>query len=189
MVSESSKKRPNDETVLDLKRQIHAAANGERPWFAKIFRDFGFFNAHRMTGQEVASIFSVSAAAVTKWSRDGCPRKGAHYNFPDVLQWRIEKLTVPKGMDPMLAGDNTPALERYRYAAAQLKEIDVAERQGVVIPLDDMREILGQFAIILKGVGETLGKNFGKEAQQIVNEGVDEFQAGLEKALKKKEKR
>ena len=52
--------------------------------------------------------------------------------------------------DELLVGCDSPALERYRLAAAKLKELDLEERKTSLLPRDKVRTALGRFPEIFR---------------------------------------
>lgn len=77
--------------------------------------------------------------------------------------------------DPMLAGGDSPGLERFRMARAKIAELDLQERELFLIPRDKVHDGLGRLATILRGAGESLQRQFGKEAQDIIDEALGDF--------------
>lgn len=77
--------------------------------------------------------------------------------------------------EPMLAGGDSPALERFRLARARIAELDLQERQGSLIPRDKVHDGLGRLATIIRGAGESLQRQFGREAQDILDEALADF--------------
>ena len=85
--------------------------------------------------------------------------------------------------DSMLAGGDSPALERYRLARAQLAERDLAERDQVLVRREAMFESLKRGALALRSAGENLTRRFGNDAGIIYNEAVDEFDAAMHRTF------
>lgn len=109
------------------------------------------------------------------------PRNGdGSYNIRSLIGWRIAKERAALAInreDPLMYDDtDSPGLERYRTAKAQLAELDVAERQRSVLRRDQVRDALGRFASILRRLGERLGKRFGPEATKLFNRALDDCQ-------------
>lgn len=82
--------------------------------------------------------------------------------------------SVRKDADPMLAGGDSPALERYREAKAGLAEMDLQERQKSHVNLQSLNDALMRFASTIRRAGEALQRRFGNEASEIMNEAIDE---------------
>jgi len=81
--------------------------------------------------------------------------------------------------DPLLAGANSPALERYREHRAGLAELDVKERTAELVPLNDLWPALERFAGFIRRAGETLVPRFGNEAADILNDAINDAEQML----------
>ena len=79
------------------------------------------------------------------------------------------------GGDPMLAGGDSPGLERFRMARAKIAELDLAARESSLIPRDKVHDGLGRLATIIRGAGESLQRQFGAEAQDVLDEVLADF--------------
>src|SRR4051812_23579848 len=78
-------------------------------------------------------------------------------------------LKLAKEDDPLLeGGPSSPALERYREERAALARLDRLERESVLLPRDQVRESMGRVAAILRGAGDTLQRQFGAGAVEIL---------------------
>jgi len=71
-------------------------------------------------------------------------------------------------------GKETAAMRRYREAKANMIELDLAERQGQLVPLDQMHARLTRICSGLRRAGEVLQRRFGTEAWDILNDALDE---------------
>ena len=81
---------------------------------------------------------------------------------------------VAPSVDPLLAGGDSPALERYRTARALLAEMEVDRQRENLIPREEIEVALTRFAGVLRRAGESLAREFGNEAAGLMNEAVDE---------------
>lgn len=80
------------------------------------------------------------------------------------------------GDDPLLAGVNSPALERYREERAKLARLDRLEREGSLVERAALQELLAPLAAMLRAAGENLERQFGIEAAQLLNDVLDDFE-------------
>lgn len=103
--------------------------------------------------------------------------------FHDFLARNSRKLAAPDSDDPMLGGGTSPALERYRLANAQKAELDLEERAGELVQRARVRDTLLEFAAILRGAGETLGRLHGPEALDILDEAIGDCEALVTRAF------
>ena len=69
-----------------------------------------------------------------------------------------------------MQGNGSPALERYREERAAIARLDRLEREGQLLPRDEVREALGRIAAILRGAGDTLQRQYGQAAADILLE-------------------
>jgi len=112
--------------------------------------------------------------------RYGIPFSGATVNLPAVARaihdfLAANAVKLAEDDDPLLQGGGSPALERYREEKAALARLDRLERERTLVPRDEIREGLGLLASMLRGVGETLQRQFGPVAGEILNEVLDEM--------------
>ena len=77
--------------------------------------------------------------------------------------------------EDLLNGDvSSPALERYREERAKLARLDRLEREGTLVSRDEIREGLGRIAAILRTAGETLQRQYGNGAVEILDDALDD---------------
>jgi hypothetical protein len=74
--------------------------------------------------------------------------------------------------DPLLAGRNTPALERYRNAKADLAHLELLERTGELLPIDKVHEAAAAIAQLLRNAGDALQRRFGRDALEILDQAL-----------------
>jgi hypothetical protein len=60
------------------------------------------------------------------------------YDAVALVAWAIERERLKASSDPMLAGGDSPNLERYRAAKAELAEMDAAARRGELVEIDEI---------------------------------------------------
>src|SRR5262245_14716913 len=119
----------------------------------------------RLTQQAAAQLAGLSGRHLR--STD-CPRNpDGTYNAWDVARWLVERAADDSSDVP---GDS-PNLERYRAAKAELAEMQAAERRGQLISRERNREFLGRVAAILRQAGEVI-RTFSSEAHQILDEAL-----------------
>src|SRR4051794_31165004 len=86
---------------------------------------------------ELQKLTQGAAASLASWSErhlracTDCPRNpDGSYSGAAVVKWLVERATDTDE----LAGQDSPNLERYRAAKADLAEMMAAERRGLLIP-------------------------------------------------------
>ena len=77
--------------------------------------------------------------------------------------------------DPELAGDGSPALERYRAARAEIAEYDLQIRRGDLMARADVHAGLTEAGAILRRKIARLRKAYGDDAAQIITDAVDDM--------------
>lgn len=119
--------------------------------------------------------------------RYGIPFGGSKIDLPAVvralhkfLATNARRLAVADGEDPLMAGVNSPALEEYRRARAKLAELDLLERKQVLLPRDQIHEGLGRITSVLRMAGDALQRQYGPEAQRILDEALDDAQREID---------
>jgi hypothetical protein len=61
------------------------------------------------------------------------------------------------------------------------------EREGSLLPRDDVREALGRMASMLRSAGEALQRQFGAAAAEILNEALEDAQREVDRCFGKEE--
>ena len=103
----------------------------------------------------------------------------------DFLADNAQKLA--KDDDELMQGSASPALERYREERAALARLDRLEREGHLLPRDEVREALGRIAAILRSAGDTLQRQFGQPAADILLEALDDAGREIDRAFQSTE--
>lgn len=127
----------------------------------------------------VAEVLGVNRNTVAKWGSRNCPRNtDGTYCLSAVFAWRLDDLSASGEASELAAEQDadSPSLERYRAARADLAEHELAVRRGELIPRDEMMEVLRYCARVLRTAGEQLQKSFGRDAQELLNGALDEFE-------------
>jgi hypothetical protein len=112
-------------------------------------------------------------------ARYGIPFGGASINLALVVRGLHDFLAdnavkLARDDDPLMQGSGSPALERYREERAALARLDRLAREGNLIPRSETRETLGRIAAILRSAGDSLQRQFGPEAAEVLYEALDD---------------
>jgi hypothetical protein len=84
--------------------------------------------------------------------------------------------------DDLMQGDpSSPALERYREERALLARLDRLERERVLVQRDQVREGLGRITSIIRTAGDTLQRQFGPGAGEILYESLNNAEREIER--------
>jgi hypothetical protein len=129
----------------------------------------------------LAQCFDISTRAIRDWKEKGCPLENGRYCLPEVIAWRDgwQKRSAPDPEEMELMGGDSPALERLREEKYQLARLDRLERERQLVRVDDLLQPLMEAAAVVRAAGERIGRDYGPEAQEIVNEAVGEFVGSL----------
>jgi hypothetical protein len=117
--------------------------------------------------------------------RYGIPFGGATINLPAVVRALHDFLAenarkLAREDDPLLEGASSPALERYREERAKIARLDRLQREGQLLPRNEVKEALGRIAAILRGAGESLARQFGAAAAELLHEALDDARREME---------
>lgn len=133
---------------------------------------------------ELAAFFDVSLDTIATWRKKGMPGTPGRYDLAEAFAWwRSEGPGRHRGghdfataaMDDLIvAAGDSPNLERYRLAKAQLAELELEQKRRAVIPREMARNALGRIASLWRRYGERLGKRHGPEEVLSFNETFEE---------------
>lgn len=120
--------------------------------------------------------------------RHGIPFGGATISLPAVVRALHDfladnKYKLTRDDDPLMVGGASPALERYREERASLARLDRREREGELLPRDEVRQSLAKMASVLRVAGETLQRQFGQAAADILNEALDDTEHEIDRVF------
>ncbi len=120
--------------------------------------------------------------------RYGIPFGGRTIDLPSVVRGLHNFLAenaakLAADDDPLMRGEGSPALERYREERAAIARLDRLERERMLIPRDDVRTSLGRIAALIREAGETLQRQFGAEAAEILLEAMDDAEQEIERTF------
>lgn len=116
--------------------------------------------------------------------RYGIPFGGASISLPKVVRalhdfFADNKYKLARDEDALMAGGPSPALERYREERASLAQMDRLEREGKLLSRDLVRQSLSKIASILRISGESLQRQFGQEAADLLHSAIDDAEAEI----------
>lgn len=132
------------------------------------------------TVRHLAIALQVGERTCHTWLTEGAPGEKGRYSVSAFVEWARENKWSAADVDPLLGGPDSPALERFRAARANLAELELQERQRTFIPIDELLPTLLDGAGVIRQAGEALGREYGAEAQRVINDAVSEFVAGLD---------
>lgn len=147
---------------------------------ARWLRHTDAFHVQRQT--DIASFCGVSIDTVKSWAKQRMPGQPGMYDLGEIVRWLRasgpwRQHQRPEFDDPLLVADGeSPGLERYRLAKAAIAELDLEERKESLLSRDKARAALIRWGSIIRRLGERLGKRFGPDASNAVNDALSECQ-------------
>jgi hypothetical protein len=116
--------------------------------------------------------------------RYGIPFDGATVSLPAVIRALHDFLAdnkhkLARDDDVLMVGPTSPALERYREERAAMARMSRLEREGELLPRDSVRQSLSKTATILRNAGESLQKQFGQSAADLLYEAIGDAEAEI----------
>ena len=142
--------------------------------------------------REVAEFLGVPQGTVSSWITDGMPCQARTYDLAEITQWaintnrklgwnigRTQVQAVKIDDDPLLNGEASEGLERYRMARAQQEEIKLAEKRGEVIMTDAFMDCARVILSPFKRLAETFKRQQNHDAFSLVEEATSEVERGL----------
>lgn len=117
----------------------------------------------------IARVFAVRRQAVAQWR--GCPRNDDDtYSLPAVVAWKLGLAAA----DSEMGDGDSPALERFRAAKADLAELDREQRIGNLCRRETVREALVAFGQTLRVACDVLVRRYGNDAADILAHALDD---------------
>ena len=123
----------------------------------------------------------LSTRTIRLYAAEGMPGVPGAYCVEDCRAWisaRMDRRHRHSGHDDEdteASSADSPQLERYRAARADLAELELAKKRGELIAADDVSSFLQQFAILMRGFGERLGKvspELASELESVLSQGA-----------------
>lgn len=99
----------------------------------------------------------------------------------DFLAKNTGRLELVPGDDP-LSGPSSPALERYRLAAAIIKELEAEEKKKELVPRDTVRECFGLIAARIRQAGDQI-KRRDRGSADILRDALEDARRQLDTHL------
>jgi phage terminase Nu1 subunit (DNA packaging protein) len=165
-------------------RIVRQAFAGDAPKYHRAIRKAGYVGSvDALSGTEIGELLGVSRAAVSLWAKDGCPKSNkGKFRLSEVVKWledrAAEKASLGEDFDPkMLSGSGEYVDDKARYlaAAADLKEIQVAEKRREILDRAEVHRVFGNLGGLLRGAGENLQRQFGAGALAIIDEVLEDL--------------
>ena len=140
-----------------------------------------------LTTRRASEVFGLSGTGFAKTVRPLIPDDAVDARgkgrptllyMPTVLAvWlrdRLDRALAMADTDPMMTRGDSPAMERYRAARANLAELDLSERHGKLVTLAKFQQRYLPVANRIRRAGTTLRRRFGPEAASVLEQAIDE---------------
>jgi hypothetical protein len=120
--------------------------------------------------------------------RHGLPITGKTLSLPRIIRAFHDFLAANKhrlastaaGEDPLMQGEGSPALERYRTVRADQEELKLAEMRRELLPRREIHQYLQRGQGIVRQAVETLQRQYGPDAAKLMNDAFIEAQRVLD---------
>lgn len=161
-------------------RRYEKQLEEERRW--EYYRSIPAKHWKEMSGRQARTINEQAVA-------HGIPFAGREINLPDVVRAmhdffarHAQKLATFVGDDPLLAdgGETTQFLEKLREETWKLRRLERMEKETELVPRATVHESLARIAGILRMAGDTLQRQFGPEAFDVLNDALDDAEREIE---------
>jgi hypothetical protein len=93
-----------------------------------------------------------------------------------------------KDDDPLMQGKTTANLEKYRGEKYKIIKMHRMELEGSIIKKQDCREWLMRLAGFIRKAGNHLQKEYGPDAQKLLDEALEQFESVVVESLGEKAK-
>ncbi len=128
--------------------------------------------------------------------RWGIPLKGRTLSLPAIAKWLHDFLAEHGQQLAVLRdigddnGEGANAKTRKLEAdavlqkqKAELAKLDLAERRGELVPRDEIHAGLARLSAFIRGAGERLQQEYGTNAQEILDEALEDFSREIEASV------
>ena len=170
----------------DLTREEHRALRRherqkEERLRWKFYRDIPQKHLRKMCGKQTKQI---NEQAVRYGLPFGGPTVDLTVFFPALFEFLAANASkLSREDEALLQGPASPALEAYREERAKIAKLDRQERERQLVRRDEVRQALARIAVILRGAGDTLQRQFGAEAVEILYEALEDAEREIEHAF------
>jgi hypothetical protein len=130
------------------------------------------------TKTAAANALGIDRSTFIAWTgKPGFPAGSlGPWALTEIIPWILTRQRLASSDDPlMLDGPDSPNLERFRAAKAALAELELGERAATLLDRSKTRIVFDRLGGILRRLGERLGKRFGNDAAQMMNDSLFEF--------------
>lgn len=109
--------------------------------------------------------------------------KKLYFHARSTLDSWAAQRSAPNPDDAMLRGSDSPSLERYRQARADIAEIERDRQRENNVPRRQMVDVLSGLSPRLRRAAAKLERMYGADAGRLLDEAVDEWERGVNHLL------
>jgi|GEM_PF-2574013 len=178
-------KKPDPKIKLLIEKLLIQSIKGnpQGRWLDDLVRAVGYINPKAVRGGELADLYGISPMGVSQWhKRDGLRRnrRDKTYNLEAVIKWREKRLGTQSESSE---SDLDKAERLLKWEKVKLAILERELREGRLCELEPVRIWLERIASRLRQVGDTLQRKFGDEAQQVLNEAIEDISNDVESQI------
>ncbi|KKN53095.1 hypothetical protein LCGC14_0606070 [marine sediment metagenome] len=130
-----------------------------------------------MTQKSAAWLFGIDARTMRTAAWKDAPRNkdGKTYNAQALVVWRREVEAEAAGTDPLSAGGDSPALERFRNARADREELELSVRREQLVNVDEFLAWWdAEVVTSIRKKLERLARKYDQAAVDLVTSGLEQ---------------
>lgn len=123
------------------------------------------------TQADLARHYKVERSTIHTWAQKGMPGEPGRYVIAEIDDWRKSQ----QEEDALLSSSApSPWLEELRKNKALQEEIKLELMRESVVEIDRMRDCLAVWASIIRRMQDRIAKQFGRDAEAIVSDALDD---------------
>jgi len=147
------------------------------------------------TANECGQVLGVSHITIVNWAATGMPRNDLgknryEYPIPDIVRWLRESGPWRQNQLMNVSSANSDEgvggeqLERLRKWNADKAEIEVRKLRGEYLPRATVDALFRAFAGSIREAGDTLERQHGTAAADVLRDAIEDGLAAAERLLK-----
>lgn len=135
------------------------------------------------TAREVADILGCQTESISRWAnKEGMPgRVKQGWDLKLILPWWLEKRYFPREAKrrrhEFIPEDKALTVsDQKRLLEIEQLKLTIAERRGDLMPLSLLSDLFDRLSLVLQSAGEILARQFGADAQGVLNDVLHELE-------------
>lgn len=106
--------------------------------------------------------------------RYGIPFDGAEVDLPAVVM-AFHDFLADNAQTLAAAEEKQDTRDRSLEIKMRRELLKLEKEEGTVVPREEVRQLLGHLAMILRQAGEALGRQYGADAQRVIEEALEDY--------------